>query len=66
MIVETNVPTIENLVKVQQECITEDILMDKEIVKASTQVTIADATSNEDNNDDDNDDITAIDTLKLL
>ena len=35
MIIETNVLTIENLVKVQQECITENILMDEEIVKAS-------------------------------
>ena len=35
--------------------------MDKEIIKALTQVTIADATSNEDDDDDDNDDITIMD-----
>ena len=35
--------------------------MDKEIVEASTQVTIADATSNEDDDNDDDNDITAMD-----
>ena len=65
-IAKINVPTIEDLVKVQQECITEDILIDEEIVEASTQVTIADAISNKDDNNDNDDNITAMDTPIML